>query len=72
MKPEKVAPQFELDEDEKSVLEILKSGEQLSLSEVKLKSQLSGKKWDKASKTLTKHNLVKVEKIDENVLMRMY
>jgi lysyl-tRNA synthetase class 2 len=71
MKPEKVAPQFELDEDEKSVLEILKSGEQLSLSEVKLKSQLSGKKWDKASKTLTKHNLVKVEKIDENVLMKL-
>jgi lysyl-tRNA synthetase class 2 len=71
MKPEKVAPQFELDEDEKLILEILKSGEQLSLSEVKLKSQLSGKKWDKASKTLTKHNLVKVEKIDENVLMKL-
>ena len=71
MKPEKATPQFELDEDEKSVLEILKSGEQLPLSEVKLKSQLSGKKWDKASKNLTKYNLVKVEKIDEIVLMKL-
>ena len=71
MKPEKVAPQFELDEDEKLILEILKSGEQLPLSEVKSKSQLSGKKWDKASKNLTKYNLVKVEKIDEIVLMKL-
>ena len=71
MKPEKVAPQFELDEDEILILEILKSGAQLPLSEVKSKSQLSGKKWDKASKKLTKYNLVKVEKIDEIVLMKL-
>ncbi|MGG5210432.1 lysine--tRNA ligase [Chryseobacterium sp. MIQD13] len=71
MRPEKVVPQIELGEDEKVILEILKSGEQLPLNDVKQKSQLSGKKWDKASKTLTKNNLVKVEKIDENLLMKL-
>lgn len=71
MKPEKTVLQIELGEDEKIILEILKSGEQISLNEVKEKSQLSGKKWDKASKTLTKNNLVKVQKIDEAVLMKL-
>ncbi|MEN4761261.1 lysine--tRNA ligase [Chryseobacterium sp. C39-AII1] len=71
MKPEKVVPQIELGDDEKVILEILKSGEQIALADVKEQSKLSGKKWDKASKTLTKNNLVKVEKIDENVLMKL-
>ncbi|WP_267406142.1 MULTISPECIES: lysine--tRNA ligase [unclassified Chryseobacterium] len=71
MKPEKAVPQIELGDDEKVILEILKSGEQIALSDVKEQSKLSGKKWDKASKTLTKNNLVKVEKIDENVLMKL-
>ncbi|KMQ63181.1 lysyl-tRNA synthetase [Chryseobacterium angstadtii] len=71
MRPEKTVPQVELGEDEKVILEILKSGEQLPLNDVKQQSQLSGKKWDKASKTLTKNNLVKVEKIDEVLLMKL-
>ena len=71
MKPEKITPTFELDEDEKLVLEILKSQEEpMTLGVVKVKSQLSGKKWDKAAKNLTKYNLVKVEKIDDVVLMK--
>jgi lysyl-tRNA synthetase class 2 len=72
MKPEKTTPTFELDEDEKLVLEILKSQQEpMNLGLVKVKSGLSGKKWDKAAKNLTKYNLVKVEKIDENVLMNI-
>lgn len=72
MKPEKAAPQFELDEDEKLVLEILNSQEEpMNLVDVKTKSQLSGKKWDKATKTLTKNNLIKVEKTDDQVLMKL-
>jgi lysyl-tRNA synthetase class 2 len=72
MKPEKAAPTFELDEDEKKVLEILKSQEEpMTLGLVKVKSELSGKKWDKAAKNLTKYNLVKVEKIDDIVLMKL-
>ncbi|MEC5156705.1 lysine--tRNA ligase [Chryseobacterium sp. MP_3.2] len=71
MKPEKATPTFELDEDEKLVLEILNSSEEaMTLGLVKVKSLLSGKKWDKAAKNLTKYNLVKVEKIDDIVLMK--
>ncbi|WP_313598316.1 lysine--tRNA ligase [Epilithonimonas vandammei] len=72
MRPEKAQPKVELGEDEKVILEILNSQEDaLELNEVKTRSQLSGKKWDKASKTLTKNNLVKVEKIDEVLLMKL-
>lgn len=72
MRPEKKTPALELGEDEKVILEILNSQEDaLELNEVKTRSQLSGKKWDKASKTLTKNNLVKVEKIDEVLLMKL-
>ncbi|WP_370898109.1 lysine--tRNA ligase [Chryseobacterium gossypii] len=72
MRPEKTTPQVELGEDEKVILEILNSQEEpFALAEVKERSQLSGKKWDKASKNLTKNNLVKVEKIDENLLMKL-
>ncbi|PWW27607.1 lysine--tRNA ligase [Chryseobacterium sp. AG844] len=72
MRPEKAVPQIELGEDEKVILEILNSqDEPMALAEVKERSQLSGKKWDKASKTLTKNNIVKVEKIDENLLMKL-
>ena len=73
MKPEKVAPQFELDEDEKLLLEILNSQEEpMNLADVKAKSQLSGKKWDKATKNLTKNNLIKVEKTEDQVLMKLF
>jgi lysyl-tRNA synthetase class 2 len=71
MKPEKATPTFELDEDEKLIIDILKSGDAIELAEVKAKCQLSGKKWDKAAKNLSKYNLVKVEKIDDVVWMKI-
>ena len=72
MKPEKTISQIELGEDEKVILEILNSQEEpMQLSEVKNRSQLSGKKWDKATKNLTKNNLMKVEKIGEDLLMQL-
>ena len=72
MRQEKKTPTVELGEDDKVILEILNSQEEpMELSEVKTRSQLSGKKWDKASKNLTKNNLVKVEKLDEVLLMKL-
>jgi len=72
MRPEKVIPKVELGEDEKVILEVLGSQEvPFELNEVKTRSQLSGKKWDKASKTLSKNNLVKVDKIDEVLWMKL-
>ena len=70
MRPEKKVPAIELGDDEKVILEILNSqSEAMNLSIVKEKSQLSGKKWDKATKNLTKNNLIKVDKIDENLVI---
>ncbi len=72
MKPEKTTPQIELGEDEKVIIEILNSQEEaMPLATVKERAQLSGKKWDKASKNLTKNNLIKVEKIEEELLMTL-
>ena len=71
MRPEKAVAQVELGEDEKLILDILKSGEQMPMIEVKEKTRFSGKKWDKASKTLTKNNIVKAEKIDDVVYFKL-
>lgn len=43
----------------------------MPLNDVKEQTKFSRKKWDKASKTLTKNNLVKVEKIDDVLLMKL-
>ncbi len=72
MKPEKTVPQVELGEDEKVILEILNSQEEaMQLSEVKERAQLSGKKWDKATKNLTKFEMIKVEKSGDLIMMQL-
>ncbi|AIL46133.1 lysine--tRNA ligase [Elizabethkingia anophelis] len=72
MRPEKTEPKLELNDDEKAIIEIVSTNEEATaLAEVKDKSQLSGKKWDKAIKNLTKNNLVKVEKVEEVLLIKM-
>ncbi|MCL1669316.1 lysine--tRNA ligase [Elizabethkingia ursingii] len=72
MRPEKTEPKLELNDDEKAIIEIVSASEEATpLADVKDKSQLSGKKWDKAIKNLTKNNLVKVEKVDEVLLVKM-
>ena len=72
MRPEKAVPKIELNEDDKVIIEILeKNGGEMSLAEVKTQSQFSGKKWDKTSKNLTKLNVVKVEKTDDDLLMKL-
>lgn len=75
MRPEKQevgSVKVEVSDDEKIILDILeKNGGEMSLADVKTQSQFSGKKWDKTSKNLTKLNLVKVEKIGEDLLMKL-
>ena len=58
MRPEKKGP--ELTEDEKHIIEILKANEGISISDLKIKADLSGKKWDAASKGISKHGLMKI------------
>lgn len=60
MRPEK--KQVELTEEEKIILDILKPQGEMSLGDLKTKTGLSNKKWDKSTKSLTKHGLIKVEK----------
>ena len=72
MKPEKKVSSFELSDDEKIILDILNAqSDAVELNVVKEKSALSGKKWDKATKNLTKNNIIKVEKIDDILLIKL-
>ncbi len=58
MRPEN--KQVELNDDEKHIIEILKFNVGIAIGELKEKSGLSGKKWDTASKNISKHGLMKV------------
>ena len=69
MKPEQ--KQVAISEDEKAVFNLLKVASPADLNTLKQQSGLSNKKWDKTIKGLTKHNLVKVEKTSEGLLVTM-
>lgn len=69
MRPEKKGP--ELTEDEKHIIEVLKANEGISIGDLKIKSELSGKKWDAASKGISKHGLLKIE-VDGDAKIAVY
>ena len=61
MRPEKKQVTIELEDEEKLVIALLKTNNnKMDLAALKVKSELSGKKWDTAMKGLSKHGLVKV------------
>ncbi|MEC3966524.1 lysine--tRNA ligase [Flagellimonas halotolerans] len=68
MRPEK--KQVELTEEEKTIMDILKPQDEMPLADLKAKAGLSGKKWDKSTKSLTKHGLIKVEKTEDALLVK--
>ncbi|MCM2301041.1 MAG: lysine--tRNA ligase [Flavobacteriaceae bacterium] len=69
MRPEKKA--VELSEEEKAVLEIIKANAPIDLNDLKSQSELSGKKWDKTIKGLTKNNLVKVIQTESGLIVEL-
>jgi len=69
MKPEKKP--IELTEEEKTVFELLRKAEKILLEELKSKTELSNKKWDKAIKGLTSKKLAKVEKVGEELWVEL-
>lgn len=69
MKPEKKP--IELAEEEKTVFELLQKAEKILLEELKDKTELSNKKWDKAIKGLTSKKLAKVEKVGEELWVEL-
>ena len=64
MKPER--KKVELSENEKIIYDLL-SNQEVLLSEIKDKTELSNKAWDKSTKSLRKLGLVIVEKKDDNI-----
>nr|WP_288936198.1 lysine--tRNA ligase [uncultured Allomuricauda sp.] len=68
MRPEK--KQVELTEEEKIIMDILKPQGEMPLADLKTKSGLSNKKWDKSTKSLSKHGLIKVEKTEDALLVK--
>lgn len=68
MKPEK--KKMELTEDEKNLLVLLETTEAYALEEIREKSGLSNKKWDKITKSLRKKELINIEKTDEGLIIQ--
>lgn len=68
MRPEK--KKVELSEEEKIILDILRPNGEMPLADLKEKAGLSGKKWDKSTKNLSKLGLFKVEKTDDALLAK--
>ncbi|WP_149304940.1 lysine--tRNA ligase [Pareuzebyella sediminis] len=58
MRPEK--KKVELTEEEKSIVDLLKPQGNMALEALKNQASLSGKKWDKSMKSLSKNGLIKV------------
>lgn len=65
MKPER--QKIVLSEEEKTLLEVLKTTSPIALEILKDQSGLSNKKWDKAIKGLRNHELVEVNKTDDGL-----
>jgi lysyl-tRNA synthetase class 2 len=61
MRPEKKQVQVELEDDEKLIVSLLQANEnQMEFGLLKIKSELSGKKWDKAMKNLSSLGMTEV------------
>ncbi|MDN3493810.1 lysine--tRNA ligase [Winogradskyella bathintestinalis] len=69
MRPEK--KKVDLSDNEKTILEILKTQKRMDLNVLKSQSGLSNKGWDKGIKGLGKHGLTKVEKTDDGLFVEM-
>ena len=71
MRPEKKAPSIELNDEEKAVLTLIEKTGKIDLSDLKIQSGLSNKKWDKTIKGLTKKEVAKVFKSEEGLFVEI-
>jgi lysyl-tRNA synthetase class 2 len=72
MRPEKKQVQIELLDEEKLIIDLLKSNDnKMDLGVLKIKSDLSGKKWDAAMKGLSKYGLVKVSLVGDSKIVEL-
>jgi lysyl-tRNA synthetase class 2 len=70
MKPEVFGKQGpDLSDNEKIIYDILTKEETIGLNDLKTQSGLSNKQWDKGIKGLTKNNIARVTKTDDNLIV---
>ena len=69
MKAEKET--LELTENEKNVLKLISRKTPAILQEIKQEANLSNKKWDKTIKGLSQKKIVKVEKVDKELIIKV-
>jgi lysyl-tRNA synthetase class 2 len=72
MRPEKKQVQVELEDDEKLIVTLLQANEnQMDFDLLKIKSELSGKKWDKAMKNLSSLGMTEVVVVGDTKACRL-
>ncbi len=72
MRAEKKQVVIELTDEEKLIIDLLKVADyKMDLNELKIKSELSGKKWDSATKSLAKHGLMKVSLVGDSKVVEL-
>jgi lysyl-tRNA synthetase class 2 len=70
MRPEEKQVQVELEDDEKRIVSLLQANEnQMEFGLLKIKSELSGKKWDKAMKNLSSLGMTEVIVVEKRRLV---
>ena len=62
---------LELAENEKNVLKLISRKTPAILNEIKQQANLSNKKWDKTIKGLSQKKIVKVEKVDNELIIQL-
>ncbi|MFT4984039.1 MAG: lysyl-tRNA synthetase class 2 [Flavobacterium sp.] len=72
MRPEKKQVQVELEDDEKRIVSLLQANDnQMEFGLLKIKSELSGKKWDKAMKNLSSLGMTEVIVVGDTKACRL-
>lgn len=70
MRPESKS-KVTLNDQEKEIFEVMKSHGEMPLSALRAKFDISNKVWDTSIKTLTKNNLLKVSKENDQLLIKI-
>lgn len=70
MRPEKVVT-VQLNDNEQAILDVMQKEKSMVLEQLKDHMGFSNKQWDKSVKTLTKNNLLRVEKLADELLVHL-
>jgi lysyl-tRNA synthetase class 2 len=71
MRPETNSVKLNLNELEQSIYDVMLGENEMELSVLRTKFEMSNKQWDTSLKSLTKQNLLKVSKEAEVLLIRL-